>query len=257
MIGKKNLNSRRKAGTSIRELSGRVRIRIILEGLSVGVFAVWLCYRSLAALPVSLPVAACFWLIRYKEEVEKNKQAMRLHFRDFLTAVHMAVRSGYSLENAVRSGYRDTMALYGASDPLVRELDKLIHQLEYQISVEKLFLELGRNTGIYEIRIFSEMVSITKRTGGNLGKVLSDTWRCLSRRMDTEMEIETLLAAKKYEQSVMSLMPAGMIVYLRFTFPGFVEHLYGNTTGAIIMSAALFLYLLAFALGRRMIRIEV
>lgn len=241
----------------IYRLSSDAWERIVAEGLGIGLFAVWICYRDWRAIPVAIPVAVFYGGIRHGEEVEKNRGKVRVHFRDFLTAVHMAVRSGYSLENAVRSGYRDTAALYGKEDPLVMELERLLRQLEYRVPVEKLFRELGRTTAIREIRSFGEMVSITKRTGGNLGKVLGDTWRILNRRMDTEQEIDTLLAAKKYEQSVMSLMPAGMVLYLRVAFPGFVEQLYGNSAGVMIMTAALVLYLCAFALGRWMVRIEV
>lgn len=241
----------------IYSLTLREGITILAKALGIGLFTVWLCYRSLAAIPAAVPIAVFFGGVRYLEAVEKKRQQMRLHFRDFLTAVHMAVRSGYSLENAVRSGCRDLAALYGKSDLLVQELERLIRQLEYRIPVEKLFRDLGNTTGIYEIQSFAELVSITKRTGGNLGKVLADTWRILNRRMDTEEELDTLLAAKKYEQSVMSLMPAGMILYLRFTFSGFVDHLYGNSTGVLIMTIALLFYMGAFALGRWMVRIEV
>ncbi len=253
----KRKEGRSPVGTMADRLSGRVWIRIIVKSAGIGLFAVWLCYQSAKALPAALPAAVFFGWILYREERAGNRQKLRLHFRDFINAVNMAVRSGYSLENAVRAGYRDMQTLYGKKDVLVLELEHVIRQMEYRVPVEKLFLELGRNSGIYEIQSFSEMISITKRTGGNLGKVLSDSWRSLNRRMDTENEIETILAAKKYEQSVMSLMPAGMILYLRFAFPGFVEHLYGNTAGMLIMTAALLLYLGAFALGRRLVRIEV
>lgn len=247
----------KRAGELIYILPRKGWLQLVSAALGIGLSAVWLCYRTPAALPAALPIALAFGYIRYREEVEKNRQKMRLHFRDYLTAVHMAVRSGYSLENAVRSGCRDLEALYGSSDPLVLELERLTRQLSYSVPVEKLFHELGYAAGIREIQSFAELISITKRTGGNLGKVLGDSWRVLSRRMDTEMEIQTLLAAKKYEQSVMSLMPAAMILYLRFSFPGFAEHLYGNAAGALIMTAALVFYLAAFALGRRMVQIEV
>lgn len=243
--------------SSIYRISRREKAKLLLTGLLLGLLISWLCYHSLLAIPVALPVAAFYQLVWYREKIEDKRMEMRLHFRDFLTAVHMAVRSGYSLENAVRSGYRDLTSLYGAGDGLALELANLIRQMEYRTPVEKLFRDLGRRTEIEEIRSFGELVMITKRTGGNLGKALSDTWRILNRRIDTEQEIRTLIAAKKYEQSIMSLMPAGMILYLRFSFPGFVENLYGNLTGVCIMTAALITYLGAFALGRKMVRIEV
>lgn len=257
LSGKKKRIAKRRNRTVITHLSGKEWFRISCSGLGIGLFAVWICYDSWKAFPAAIPIAGFFSVLAYRDVVEKNRQLVRLHFRDFLTAVHIAVRSGYSLENAVRSGCRDTALLYGKSDLLVWELERLIRQLEYRVPVEKLFRELGNTTDIREIQSFAEMVTITKRTGGNLGKVLGDSWRVLNRRMDTEMEIETLMTAKKYEQSVMSVMPAGMILYLRFTFPGFVEHLYGNAVGILIMTIALGCYLAAFALGRWIVRIEV
>lgn len=255
-VSRKRTEKNRR-GTIITRLSWKEWLRIVSYGTGIGLFTVWICYRSVKAIPVAVPVGIFISVLCYREAVERKRRLVRLHFRDFLTAVHIAVRSGYSLENAVRSGYRDTALLYGKTDLLVSELERLIRQMEYRVPVEKLFRELGNTTGIREIQSFAEMVSITKRTGGNLGKVLSDSWRVLNRRMETEMEIETLITSKKYEQSIMSLMPAGMILYLRFTFPGFVEHLYGNAAGVLIMTIALLCYLAAFALGRWLVRIEV
>ncbi len=257
----KKYHERKEIQEAFLPLSGRLNkkewLLILLKAVGIAVLAVWLCYRSLAALPAAIPIALFFGRIMVQEAIEKKKHQMRLHFRDFLSAVHMAVRSGYALENAVRSGYRDLVLLYGKKDDLAMAMEQVIRQMEYQVPVEKLFYELGRNTGIREVQSFAELISITKRTGGNIGKVLSDSWMILNRRMDTEMEIETLLAAKKYEQSVMSLMPAVMILYLQLSFPGFTDHLYGNTAGRLVMTAALLLYLGAFLLGRRMVRIEV
>ncbi|MDO4490644.1 MAG: hypothetical protein Q4B85_06240 [Lachnospiraceae bacterium] len=260
IIRNERAENRRRSGDTrpvIYELSAQELLRMLLLSGGISFFAVWICYCSLRALPVALPVWIFFFLCFYREAVNRHRQEMRGHFREYLTAVHMAVRSGYSLENAVRSGYRDTVLRYGRQDILCRELEQLLRQLEYRIPVEQLFRNLGRNTEIREIQSFAELISITKRTGGSLGKVLGDTWHIMTRRMDTQQEIETLLSARAYEQSVMSLMPAGMILYLRFAFPGFVEQLYGNGTGAVIMTCALLLYLGAFALGRWMVQVRV
>ena len=92
---------------------------------------------------------------------------------------------------------------------------------------------------------------------GRMDKILDDTVRRIRERIDTEQEIETAQAARKYEQQIMSLVPVGIILYLRFSFPGFVEQLYGNPTGIAIMSICLGIYLLAWWLGKRMVRIRV
>ena len=59
----------------------------------------------------------------------------------------------------------------------------------------------------------------------------------LGDKIDVKKEIEATLAAKKAEQMIMSLMPAGIILYLQLTSPGFLEVLYGNAFGVCAMSA--------------------
>jgi shikimate kinase len=48
--------------------------------------------------------------------------------------------------------------------------------------------------------------------------MLHSSWRNLCEKLDTRQEIETVAAAARYEQMVMSLMPALIILYLRLTF---------------------------------------
>ena len=69
--------------------------------------------------------------------------------------------------------------------------------------------------------------------------------------------MDAVIAARRYELNLMSLMPAGIILYLRLTFSGFVEQLYGNPAGAAVMTVCLAVYAGAYYLGRRMVRIEV
>ncbi len=47
----------------------------------------------------------------------------------------------------------------------------------------------------------------------------------------------------------MSLMPAGIIAYLKLTSPGFLSSLYGNPFGICAMTICLFIYLAAYWMG--------
>ena len=69
--------------------------------------------------------------------------------------------------------------------------------------------------------------------------------------------VSNALAAKKSEQMIMSLMPAGIIMYLQLTSPGFLSVLYGNPFGIAAMSICLVIYAAAYWLGRRIVDIEV
>lgn len=70
-------------------------------------------------------------------------------------------------------------------------------------------------------------------------------------------EIETMLAARKYEFKVMAVIPFVMIAYMKFSFPEFMKILYGNPTGIGVMTACLAIYFGAYLLGEKIVNIEV
>ena len=79
----------------------------------------------------------------------------------------------------------------------------------------------------------------------------------LGDKIDVKKEIEATLAAKKSEQMIMSFMPAGIIVYLQMTSPGFLSVLYGNPFGIAAMSICLAVCGTSYWLGRKIVDIEV
>ena len=232
-------------------------IRYILTGLSIGAFAAWITYCSLRAAPIAIAIAAAYLLMKKKSLAQGRRQSLRDHFKDFLTFLHSAMRAGYSLENAVASAAEDLEKRYGENDVLVTELKDIVRQIGFRVPVEKLFWDLGRRSAVEDIRNFGSVLMIAKRTGGNMGKILTDTRKTMCDRIDTCQEIDAVIASKKFEQNLMCLMPAGIILYLRFTFNGFVENLYWNQTGIAVMTVCLLLYGTGYLLGRKMTAIEI
>ena len=88
-------------------------------------------------------------------------------------------------------------------------------------------------------------------------KIIQTSARMLGDKIDVKKEIETTLAAKKAEQMVMGLMPAGIILYLKLTSPGFLGVLYGNPFGICAMTACLGIYGFSYWLGKKIVDIEV
>lgn len=232
--------------------SAKEVLRYAVTGLLIGGGIVWLVYHSFTAAPLAVVVASAYLVMTNRSLCAERQKTLQYHFRDFLSSLHTAMAAGYSLENAVRSASSDLEKLYGAEDDLVRETRDMLWQMSYQRPVEQLFRELGDRSGVEDIRQFGEILMIAKRTGGNMDQVLESTWRNLTEKIDTAREIDALVAAKRYEQKLMSLMPAGVILYLKLAFPGFLDGMYGSLTGTAVMTACLGVYLGAFFLGRRM-----
>ena len=62
---------------------------------------------------------------------------------------------------------------------------------------------------------------------------------------------------KKMEFQIMSVIPLGIIGYMRLSFPEFMAGLYGNLPGAAFMSICLGAYIAAWRLGCKIVEIEV
>ena len=90
-----------------------------------------------------------------------------------------------------------------------------------------------------------------------MNKVIQKVARMVGDKIDVKKEIEATLAAKKSEQMIMSLMPVGIIAYLKLTSPGFLDTLYGNPFGVCTMTVCLGIYAAAYWMGKKIVDIEV
>ncbi|MGI6117603.1 MAG: type II secretion system F family protein [Bilifractor sp.] len=222
-----------------------------------GAAAVWLCYEDIRAFPAGLVTAVILFRMRKKSIIDRKKGIFQKHFGEFLSALYSGVMAGYSMENGVLSAREDLEKLYGNGDVLVFELKDICRQMRLHVPVSRLFSSLGERSDMEDIRNFGEVLTIASRTGGNPDQTIQVCYRAIVEKIDTQQEIETVIAAKKFEQTVMSLIPAGIILYLKLSFGSFMDPLYGNFAGAAIMTAALGIFLAAVWLGERMVRIEV
>ena len=188
---------------------------------------------------------------------QRTKRKLNYQFKDALNALSVAVQAGYSVENAVAACSRDLERLYPKETDIVKEFHYIETQLRVSVPVEELLLSLGDRSGIEDVENFAAVFYTAKRTGGDMNRIIQTSARMLGDKIDVRKEIETTLAAKKAEQMIMSLMPAGIILYLKLTSPGFLSVLYGNLFGMCAMTLCLGIYVLSYWLGRRIVDIEV
>lgn len=226
-------------------------------GTLAGLFAIWIAYNDWRALPLVIPIA--YFVIRAlrDERARKEHQLLEQRFRTFLDLLQAALGAGNSMEHAVMQVTADLEKSYGKDDVLVRPLLRICHGITLREPVEKLFSAFGEESGQEDIRCFGEILMVAKRTGGDLARTMAVCRRTLCERIDLRLEIASLVASKQFEQRIMSLVPALIILYLRLSFGSLMERLYKNPAGIVIMSAALLLYGFSLWLGKRMVRIEV
>lgn len=203
-----------------------------------------LFYDSLIPVLVSIP-GIWFYLGKVKDILcKKRKDRLSLEFKDFINAISSLLSTGYSLENAICESRKEIVSLY--SDSLMAcEIGQMTKMLLIHIPVEDIFGEFALRTDINDIKNFSAVLNIAKKSGGDLISIISSTSSSISSNIEIQREIDTNLAEKRHELLVMSIMPMIIMVYINFSQPDFFKPVYHNIVGIVLMSFCLILYFFA------------
>lgn len=230
---------------------------LVLQSLAILMVIAMVFYQSLLAVMVLLPfVVPLTRRFRTRQE-ERRRVRLVTEFRELLGSLVTALKAGYAPENAFRESYREMAFLFGEDSSICMELTRILRGLDNHQTLEDLLRAFARRAGVEEIREFADVFAIAQRQGGNLTEILERTDGLIRDRVDVENEIRVLLASRRYEQMVMNLVPFGIILYIRVTSPGFLDAMYHNLFGILVMSTCLAVYLIAFRLSERIMDIHV
>lgn len=216
-----------------------------------------LFYDSFWSVMVCAPLGIiCFrkWEIEREEE---KKRLFRIQFQEALQSISTSLNVGYSLENAMKEAKKDMDILYEKETIIQKEFVYMLRQLYLQIPIEQVLEEWANRMELEEVRSFVNVFTMAKRSGGNMLAIIRNAIAQIRDKMEVEREIDTILAAKKYEFKVMSVIPFGIIAYMRLSFPEFMQILYGNILGIGVMSLCLIIYIGAYVLGEHIVNIEI
>ena len=187
----------------------------------------------------------------------KKQREFQDEFREAIQSVSASMRVGYSVENAMKEAKRDLSLLYKEDSAIQREFTHMVRQIYLQVPMEQIMEEWSERVGQEDVRNFVNVFVMAKRSGGNMLGIIKSTTDQIREKLEVRAEIETMLAARKYESKVMSAIPFGMIAYMKISFPEFMGALYGNMLGIGVMSVCLGIYFGAYMLGEKIVNIEV
>ncbi len=199
-------------------------------------------------IPLSV-VGICVFIKTGKERSKADRRILESQFEDAIKAVAVALKSGYSVENAFIQSGRDMGRQYGENSLIFKELESLRRGLVINISLEDMLNDLGSRSGCDPIRDFAGVFSISKRCGGNMVNTIEASTETISLMIETRQEIGAALSGRKMEQNVMKIMPFGILTYVGISSPGYFDPLYGNIMGIVLMTVLLAVYIAAYVIG--------
>ena len=216
-----------------------------------------LFYDSLSAALIFSPLIVVNILIQRQKRQREKVKKLGLQFKDAIVSVAANLKAGYSVENAFREAVNDMEALYGIKSCIYEELTVIAKGMRSGITLEELIKSFAQKSANTDIKEFSEVFSLSKRSGGNIIKVISDTALVISERMETEQQIRVQLSSKRLESRVMEFIPLVIIFYITVTNGAYFSVLYHNLFGNIFMTAMLTVYALSCIMIEKIVLIEV
>lgn len=237
---------------SMKEEAECLGMAAVLTGI-----AAWVLYQSLWGSFLILIVFPLCRICYREEKKEKRKQVLLLEFKEAMQSVAASLLSGYSIENAWQEAEKELRELYGEEGFMAEEMRRMNSGILMNQPIEQLLYQFALRTSCEDILEFAEVFRFAKRSGGNFGKIIQNTIFHIGEKIETEREIQTMMAGRRMEQRIMNVVPVGLLAYLNVTSKEFLEPLYGNLFGVCVMSVAFLAYLGALMLARKMTQIKI
>lgn len=188
---------------------------------------------------------------------ERRKKKINAEFKEFLVSLSANMAVGYSLESAFAPVYQELDGIYQGKSFIQGELLMIKRGVDMSADVAVLFMDFAERTGVSDIKEFAEIVMVSRKTGGNLIHMMKRMVANMEGRLEVEDEIDTMITSKRFEHNIMSVMPFAIVLYLRVCNKGYMDALYGNALGAVLMTVCLMIIIMAVIWGYRIVDIDV
>ena len=188
---------------------------------------------------------------------EKRLNKLKLEFRDLLDSLAASFAGGRHMREALQEAESELGNIYEADDDIMMEIRGMLKRIDEGETDAAVIDSLAERTDIEDIRMFSQVFSTCRETGGDIITAMTEASSMLGDKIKIENEIRALTSQKKSEGMVISVMPVIIIIFLRMIAPDYVKVLYGNVLGIVLMTAALGATVFAFSMIRKITAIEV
>jgi len=217
----------------------------------------WLFYQRIWSFLIVCPFG--LWILNNfaKEKEEQKKLEFLIQFKEMTECASAALNVGYSVENALKEAEKELKILYPEKSLIGTEMELIIRKIRLQIPTEMILEEFARRVELEDVRNFASVFTAAKRSGGDMIVIIQNTVMQIAEKIDVKREIDIILASKKYEFRIMCVIPYAMIMYMQLSFSSFMEVLYGNAIGIGVMTICLGIYMGAYVIGTRLIKIEI
>jgi len=228
-------------------------LSLLLSGIA-GAGAAWLALQFGLHMPdwvaLAAAVAAFFLAPRALLKFQQNgadKRFMEI-FPDTIDMVIRMLRAGLPITAAVRAVGEE------ASPPVNQVFINLADKMAIGITFEDALADAGQRIGLTDFRFFTVAITLQRATGGNLATTLDILSDLMRKRRAARLKAKATTGEVRMSAYVLGAIPLLIIGGLFVITPDYLQPLFVDPRGRIIIAVAAASMLTGFATIRQMMR---
>lgn len=234
-----------------------MQLRETLTGAIVGAVAgsvvIQIFFGIFLLTVILLPCYLAIGAIVYRRILlNQRKEKLVRQFRDMLEAVSSSLGSGRNIKDSFEGALQEMIAQYGTNASIVTELSIIKEGLANNINIEILLQDFASRSHDENIQNFADVFEVANRRGGNLRQIIFETKNVINDKITIEQDIQTLISGKKNELNIMMVMPLIVVNMTKSATGGG-----GGFSEFLIKIVAFLMFIVAYIVGQKMMKIEV
>ncbi len=170
---------------------------------------------------------------------------------DAIDLMVSVLRSGHSVAQAVRSVGKESAV------PLGQEFSHVLQR----INLGQPFSEALNNTvtkyNSEELDLIRRAITIQAEVGGSLAELLDKTNLTLRQRLKLKRQVRVLTSQSRLTGIIVGLLPIVLATALEFLSPGYLDPLFSNELGRMLLALAVVLEIIGVVLITKMAEVKV
>lgn len=193
--------------------------------------------------------ALCFVYLNLK--IEQRKREFNNQLGDALAMMANALRAGFSFMQTV-----DVVAKE-MKPPISEEFGKVVREMRLGVTTEEALNSLSQRVGSDNLDLMITAVLIQRQVGGNLAQIFDSISTTINERIKMKREIKTLTAQGRASGWIIGLLPMAIGLLLYVINPGYMEPLFKEPLGQILIGSGLVSQLFGMLIIKKIVNIDV
>ena len=188
------------------------------------------------------------WLLKF---LKKRRESKFLNnFPDAVDVIVRGIKAGLPLLDSLK------LIASESDEPIKSEFRGIIETQTVGIPLGEACLKLYERMPVAEANFFGIVVSIQQRAGGNLSETLGNLSRVLRDRKKMKAKIQAMSMEAKASASIIGALPIVVMGLVYFTSPSYIELLWLEPLGRIMMACCGTWMFIGIMVMRKMINFD-